>query len=441
MTATEQQAPPPELGDLSGGPEAGFYTIGLGDVLDLAGSSGTLEGVDATIDDTLAAQAHILDPEKYSTLEDLLGLIKEAVDSGEIMPADVGGLMNFLESRFGVTVLTAATVSTGALAYYVYTYALSKGYKPTAAPPKGPTYHLTTPTAGQRVTTTSAKAITPQSVTAPGLTGAEAAAVSAALGVTFADAMKVHAYSLDQMLPGLEPGQVPEALSNQNFAIKVLEHQVAQLRAEVPPGTHPVLRGQVAATQATISALEAAISALQAQMATEASSALLTDITDLRGHVEGLSEDVSHIDTVTVPALTAGLVTVTGTVTALSTTVDDKVVPELAQVAKTAEANAAKLALTTDECLSDLCESESQVTRPIQEGGATPSLLKGLGGLLGGAFTLLSLASLAETALAIIDLPVAMKAIVQDTETLAGWAGTSANWVASDLTWSAPLGN
>jgi hypothetical protein len=377
----------------------------------------------------------------------VLGQVNEVVAEGWVQSIEVPAFFRWLSEYEGVANITPAEISSGLVQSYAYSWAVASGFGPRAAPSTGvvpapvPRPALPTPTEGQKSTTRQATKVTSQQVTAPGLTKAEAEAISKAVGISYSDTLRVMAATVDDLLPGMKPGQVPQALSQLNAAVHVLEHQISLLRAELPPGAHPVLAGTVTGVLADIKALETAVTLLKAQMADETGSGLQTEIGQVREAYRGLRDDLGQVTGVTLPTIETGLAAATGTLAALGTTVNRDVVPELAQVTKTATASAAKLALTTDECLAELCEAENQVTRPIQEGGASPSLLRSLGGLLGGAFTLLSLVGLADTVLAIIDAPVALGAIIQDTETLAGWAKTSANFIASDLSWSGRLGH
>ena len=101
--------------------------------------------------------------------------------------------------------------------------------------------------------------------------------------------------------------------------------------------------------------------------------------------------------------------------------------------------SAAELALTDADCLAKLCDSINNVSDPIVNGGATPSLLGKLGSLLGMAALVGFAATIVDTLLTVFDAQAAVSGVVSDTETLAGWAESAAGVVTSDLTWQGQL--
>jgi hypothetical protein len=76
---------------------------------------------------------------------------------------------------------------------------------------------------------------------------------------------------------------------------------------------------------------------------------------------------------------------------------------------------------------------------PASSGSTTPSLLEKLGGLLRKAFEIAFLVTIAETVVTVLDAPLELRAVTQDTETIAGWAEQAAGAITSDLSWGGGL--
>jgi hypothetical protein len=60
--------------------------------------------------------------------------------------------------------------------------------------------------------------------------------------------------------------------------------------------------------------------------------------------------------------------------------------------------------------------------------------------LLTKALELGVLATILDTLLVMFDAPLALSAVVQDTETIAAWADLAANVIVNDLSWQGSLG-
>jgi hypothetical protein len=179
--------------------------------------------------------------------------------------------------------------------------------------------------------------------------------------------------------------------------------------------------------------LEQQVNNLTEQMATKADSGLEDAITAVKTEADGTAAQVETILGTTVPVLEGELGTLTGQVNQLTDTVDNTVSPELAQLTAQVQANTDKLNLTDDECLEDLCDTVNNVSKPIENGGATPSLLRNLGSLLGLGWALSTLFGLMTAVATLLDAPVALQVVVEDVEQLASWAESAAVAIELEL--------
>lgn len=422
-------------------------TGGLSDVVTAADWDGAMTNVYTIAGQQLSAQ-------ELTVLRETGNALTDMVNDGIVPPAQAHNFFYWLLGAAGVASIPA--VGTYAFVQgWVTKWAQTMGWatsvgplEPTplaqafiesanaAAPlPSVPLVPpvLSTPSQGQQAVVGGATGITPSTVTGGTAEGTSADQVSAALAVTFVDAMRVVASVFDAFLPNMAPGQVPEALSQLNTAVNTLENQMSQVRA----GTWP--RGFIGLQEAVGGALEALnglsqeVGILAQQVAEKADSALETDIKAAESTISGIGDQVTGLVDNTVPELAAGLGTLTGTVGSLDSLVNGEVVPGLNSVTDLANQNAAKLALTDDDCLEALCDAETNVTQPIKDGGATPSLLRNLGSLLGLGWVVSTVFGLMTSIATLLDAPVALAAVVADVEQLASWAESAAISIEAEL--------
>jgi hypothetical protein len=295
------------------------------------------------------------------------------------------------------------------------------------------------PTRAQRVVAHTARQVVPQQVTAPGLTKAEAAAISKAIGAATADMLRAQAAVIDAMLPGMAPGQVPEMLQQLSSTTTVLELEVRQLQVEIGVGDLGSLPGTLTNLRATLTALQRDVSSLTDELATKAPSALETLINDIGDRVDH-DTNLLHDLEVALP----GLATVTelGALSGrLTKAIEDEgstYKAELEQAVSPLRTEVQTLTKTAEE-LDECCEENSNITNPIRSGGATPSLLKQLGSLLKTAVEGVFIAGVLDSVMAVLDLPVVITTTVIETEALTNWAETSAGIIGKDLSWLGKL--
>lgn len=439
MSAQEEEPEQSPLGPEDLEAPDGLWTINIYDLGAVVSDQPTLEDATTLVDRSVARIKVIETPAVAADYEQVWDFTTKAWGTGELPYTETGDFFRWLRYDQGVPVITAAMLAGGAFLGLLLKYAEQHGYHPA----KEPTFHqpkpLPTPTHGQRAVVDEAKKVVRQGVTAPGLTKAEASAITKAIGVASADLLKVQAALVDRMLPGMAPGQVPQALSQLNTADAILERQVRRLQLDVNAHAPGSLVGTVSSVSAAVTALQAAVAHLGAQLGAESPSVLLTDVHGLTARQDGFEEDLGRIEhELGGLATTAGLEALTAkvavTVEELGLTHSSALDTALNGV----EHSVAALKQQTDDN-AECCEEASGITNPIRQGGATPSLLKQLGGILTKALEIGFLVTLADSALAVFDLPLAVSGVVADTETIETWATKAAGVITAEQTWLGKL--
>lgn len=279
------------------------------------------------------------------------------------------------------------------------------------------------------------------SVTAPGLTTPEAEAISKAIGVSYSDTLKVQAAVIDKMLPGMHPGQVPQALSQLNRAVTILEHQMVTVANRVAGRAPASVTKGLATAMTEVKALSTAVDKLVAQVDLTEPSALDTHVNKIGDQVATNTADIHKVE-MAIPDLAtgAGLAVVAGQVTKLISQVDLSepsaldshlnAVGKTATEAQTAADKAQEAADTAQDCCAE-------ATGAL--GGK--SGLSSLGSLLGKVVGLTFLAGLLDPVLAVFDMPAVVKATVWETTKVAGYAEQAAKVVMADFSWEGGWSN
>lgn len=415
--------------------------------------------------------------------EAALSPVKTAIDDGTITPSQGNAFLRWLNFNKGVTSIPHDAGTTSAVTSYLSQWIVEQsGLAPVPSPPTpvpapspapapapapAPTPAPTPapapvpivpvqpapvlaphppprppsvpPTPAESTVVTHASAVTPTTV--PGGTdqGTTAPQVSAALAATAVNVLRIVARVVDDMLPGMAPGQVPEALKQLNQAAHVLEDQLAILRATTTGHAKASLSSQITALQGDVRAIDAEIATLDAQMAEKAPSSLEGDIAAKGTEIAAVAAALGVVTGTTIPQMEAAQAATAAEATATADQLANHVEPQLNAVTEATAANTAMLSGTDQACLDALCNAEQNVTNPIQEGGATPNLLRGLGHLLTKGFELAALMALLDGILAIFDAKAAVQGVVRDTETITAWATSSASYIESSSVWRGGL--
>ena len=309
---------------------------------------------------------------------------------------------------------------------------------PTTGPPQpsAPVAVGTPATTGQQVVVAAAQGIVNQSVTAPGLTPAEAQAISTALGISVADVYGVVARVVDLMLPLMAPGQVPAALTDLFNAVAVLESQLSPIISGIRDNGGMATGKQITYLSEAVEGLVAELGTVISQLGDTAPSELQTEITALQGQVGANTSAISTL-VATVPTLAtvANLNVVEGEVATVGSQLALQAPSAMSESLSTT-ASVAQDALRIAEDAEACCAAQTEnLNNDVNDLGG-PSALKSLGQLAGLAFGLTFLAGLVDTLVAVFDLPAAIFGTVADVGTISGYADKVANQVMANTSWA-----
>jgi hypothetical protein len=438
MTVTETQ--PEESGVLGATDAAGdLWTMSMMDVGDLISGAESFLQAQAVATDTINEAIAGTYGAASGDIADTFTSVLNAMQAEELPYQDVGNFFRWLRYTEGQASIPASAVQGGQFNQWIVQYAGSvlgltvPGYTP-AGPPE-----LVQPTQGTTAATKAAGQGQKVTVTGADPTSVSPEEATDALATVFVESMQVLARVIDQMLPGMAPGQVPEALANINQAVTVLEHQMTQALTDLDPNSQGSMAAQLHGALEALHGLAQEVGILAQQMAEKADSSLEDSITAQGAEIAALGAGLSALTTTTIPALQDGIAANTAAVEQVSSTVTNQVEPKLDTAATQAQDATTELSGTDKECLDQLCDAINNVTDPIKEGGATPSLLKQLGGLLGGALALGFFVNLLEDVFTIMDAKLNLSEVAQDVETLSTWADGAAQVIINDLSWQGTL--
>ena len=453
-----------EIGpDYLSGPDGGFYTLALYNDGAQIAQAGDVPGALISIDRIESDADKFLSTSEAQANRAMWSVVKGALSDQVITPAEVPGFFHWLWQSRGVTSVTGALVAAGTFGGLLLRYAEAHGYKPPVPPPlpdlpdlaplglgmaaliagarATPLPNIPGQTTGQRAVTAGAKAITPQGTTAPGFTKPEALAVQKAIGVASADMLRVMAKTFDLYLPGMGPGQVPASLDDLFRAAAILERQVHALQAGAKGLPTTATKGELTALDASVAKLAAEVAVVQAELGLYAPSALDSHVNVVDATVTTHTAEITHL-TKAVEEL-AGVAGVAGLATRVDKLVSQVDLSEPSaldshvNVVDDVATNALRVAEDAEQC----CEAQTgRLDNAVKSLGGT-SALSALGKLVGAAFGLTFLLGLADTLLAVADMPAVIKATAWDAETVAGYATSAAQVVQADFDWAGGWGN
>ena len=363
--------------------------------------------------------------------------VGRATELGILSPEQVGAFIAWLPKHSGQLAAVPGAPLNQAVVAVAVGYSAANPH-PRQPPP--PAKHTPGPTPGQKAVTAAARQVHSQHVSAPGLSPTETAAISKAIGIAYSDMLRAQAAVIDSYFGPITPGELPQALTDLFRADGILSRQVARLADEVsgkaPGHVGPALHG----VQQALHGLEQEVHLQAEQLAEVKPSTLHTHVQDNTRLVENLGKRVTHLGETVVPALSAGLVVADRNLTSLNHLTAGIHSGDLQHDLNTLTQEVRSKVEPSIQTLEDCCAENQATTGPIREGGATPSLLHKLGGILGKAFEVGFAATIAETLLAVIDMPVVVSGVVADTEALSGWAVSAAGAVTADMSWAGRLG-
>jgi hypothetical protein len=449
--------------DFLGAGGGGLRVLALYDDSSLLESAGTVEVADRVIDDLITNGDRVLSDDEAATNRAMWTVVKGALSDDVLPPSGISGFFHWLWTGGSVTTITATMVAAGTFGGLLLRYAEAHGYKPPPVPPLPDLPDLAplglgmaaliagakatplpkTPglTTGQRATVAGATAITPQSTTAPGLTKTEALAVQKAIGVASADVLRVMAKTFDLYLPGMGPGQVPASLGDLFTAAAILERQVHALQAGAKGLPTSATKGELTALDASVAKLAAEVAAVQAELGLHAPSALDTHVNVVdkvvTTHTSEIAANTKAIEDLAGVAGVAGLATRVDKLVSQVDLSEPSALDSHVNVVDDVATNALRVAEDAEQC----CEAQTgRLDNAVKSLGGT-SALTSLGKLVGAAFGLTFLLGLADTLLAVADMPAVIKATAWDAETVAGYATSAAQVVQADFDWAGGWGN
>jgi hypothetical protein len=433
-------------------------TLALWEGTSVVWGAGDDAALDQAVADYLADIQETQPASAYQGASAVLNPIKLGVDDGTITPAQGGQFLRWLNYNKGVTAITNDSATTATITGYLSQWIIEQsGLVPTGplapvmpapapitptepaaplVPNPAPAPVLPTPTVGQTVITKTVIEVVPQQVQSTGSSGPTAAQVQKAIGIAFADAMKAQAAAIDAMLPSLKPGQVPQALDQLNQATHVLENQLNILRATTTGHAQASLSSQITALQAAVKTDDALIAQLQAQMAEQAPSGLSEDLGVVKGHQLADEANIAALEAAVAGLASGGALTsLEGSVSALQRQMN-LVDPSPLDTAVNAAQGAADGAATAAKDAQDCCDDAHAQIASDEAALGGKSLLSRLGQLAIRGLEAIALLEFLETIDAIANLPIAMKGIISDTTTLAGWADSAASVIVADMSWA-----
>ena len=410
-------------------------TLWLYDESSLFAQASTVDDALRLIDEFNAQAAKTLTPDVAAKVDAIWAEVGQSLTKGELAPSQVRDMMRWLLWDQDLPGVNAADTAGRPLSSWLTQYAAQHGWRPPVPPAQHPAQAPTGPSHAARTVAASALKVRGQAVPAPGLDAAETAAISQAIGLAYNDLLGVVARTTDAMLPGMAPGQVPGALADLFRATRVLEHQVARAQAELAGKAPAHVGGQLHGAQQALHGLSQEVARLHDQLAETAPSTLHTHVQDNTGLIENLGKRVTHLGEAVVPTLAAGLTVVDRNLSSLNHLTAGISSGNLQHDLNTLTQEVRSKVEPAIQTLEDCCAENRAVTNPIREGAATPSLLRHLGSLLGKAFVIGWVATLAETALTVLDARLVVTDIAADTATVTDWAISAASVIESDLGW------
>lgn len=402
--------------------------------LDNASTVADIVGDLGRMSDAVEAQvrAGTLTPAVAANVDELIAGVGRATQLRILAPDQVGAYLAWLPKHPGKLVAVPGTPLDQAVIATAVAYSAANPHPTRPTPPKPKPVR---PTPGQKAVTAAARNIHTRTVPGGGLDKAQSAAVSKAIGIAYSDMLRAQAAVIDEYFGPITPGELPQALTDLFRADSILSHQVARLADEVGGKAPGHVAGALHGVQEALHGLEQEVHLQAEQLAETRPSTLHTHVQDNTKLIDHLGTRVNHIGSSVIPALAAGLTVVDRNLSGLNHLTAGISSGNLQHDLNTLTQEVRSKVEPAIQTLEDCCAENRAVTNPIREGAATPSLLRHLGSLLGKAFAIGWVATLAETALTVLDARLVVTDIAADTATVTDWAISAASVIESDLGW------
>jgi hypothetical protein len=457
-----------------------FLALDFSDAFAAFASMPNTESPEPYLADFVQTNMGQLNDTELATITDINTDLMSAWRAGYVQTSDIPEFFHWMFWSEGVATITPAMVADQSLMYFLYAFAVQKMYtNPVLSPPpdfgpapapylvpappaaNGPWEPLGVPdfaaifpqapasttfpssppaptptTPGGHVVKTSLANVKPTTVTMAGVDAEIAKAISAAMQVETNLLTGLVAQAVDQALGGLQPGQAKSQMLGTANSVSALKRSVAALQADVASGAV----GTIPADLATITA---EVNKLISQMDLSEPSALDSHVNDIGNQVNALSADVSAqgINLGQIMADIPGLATVAalgdtqGQVNKLISQMDLSEPSALDSHLNAVDATATD-ALRVAEDAEQCCEAQTGNLQNLQKNLGGSSGIGLLGKLAGLAFGLPFLLGLADTLLALADMPAVIKASAWDAEVVAGYAESAAGVIMADFDWA-----
>lgn len=396
----------------------------------------------ATVDDALAlidrlrttagtaigSSAHVLE-------DRILADLADAYRAGTVPPNETGGALSWVLERTGKTTFTGAFILAGSLAAWLALWGASHGHPahstPTHAPAKAPKGVVVggqsegTRTPGGRMVGDAQRGIRRTTISAPGLSAVETSAISSAIATSYGDVM----FTLINLTNALQAqinsvGELAtEALSRVRPTTPAAPSpvtNVSRIVARIEAGLSHLSRSvtldttRITNIERVISRPAAPAPVIPPGVSPKRFAGLVATVAGIEGRMGGLAP-ISAVQ-----GVQDGLSATEGRVAGIATELQTAGVPNLP---------------TSLEKLQECCDDAHTVTNPIKSGGATPSLLSQLGGLLTKAYAIGIVVSVLGTVFAILDMPAAVLGTIRGAEWVMPLAERAAVAAMGDISW------
>ena len=372
----------------------------------------------------------------HAEVVNLYRALAAAITAGEVAPAHASDAVAYVIAKGPAGILTVGGIKNTTLAQ------LFKEYQRASTPAKSAgagstTKTVTSPvtvsasftlpdTVGGKLVEAAEAGIATKTVKVPGMTAVEAKAVGLAIRAAYGDALTVVAAVATKLTDDI--AALENTLAGTTSTSSVASTGVTALSGTVATEL-AALKDDVGKLTSAQASIGQTLTSLQDQIAGITTSTEDAEIAQLQASVATLQGEVDAIDQ-EVPGL-ATLPQVQG-IDGMARNALEVADAALVGVAAITAADVLPRIASLEQC----CADNSAVTQPIRGGGATPSLLGGLGNLLKLGFEIAIVGTIVDTLLALVDLPATIAGTVIGAEAITATVLRAVPVVTADITWS-----
>ena len=430
---------PGEIADIGGvAVDVGAGEIAISTITDLAY---TLEATDVVAQaEQILANARAVfateaTPAQLETFDAMRTDLERAWRNGSVPPNQTLQALTGIGTSVRRVKITPAEITSGELARWLTLYGVAHGH--TVTTPKGTTTTTAVRsitvggeteghrTAGGRIVAAAEASVRTAEIHAPGLTAVEAKAISLAIETSYGDTMHVLIGVVNDLVGRITAADTAAGMSTGDARVSTaaLARLAARLAADqkLTTGRITAIEKALAAERSTEAKLATKVEGIARQPKTTTDPALAKRVTAVETKLGGIETKIPTL------ATAAMLAPVAAGVSGLTAT-------QLATTKELQTSGVANLPPTIQQ-LEDCCYANSQVTKPIKSGGATPSLLRSLGGLLTKGYALLLVAGAVDAVIGIFDMPAVVLGTIRGAEWVMPLAEDAAMAAMNDIAW------